>query len=65
MNFEFLFIRYTAAFQEMFKKVCTARAKLEGELSNIYSNIDNSIDKQDRKVKIKRLIVKFMTHSLV
>ena len=47
-----------AALQEKFKKVYTARAKLETELSSIYSDFNNSIDKQDRKVKIERLIVK-------
>ena len=38
---------------------------MEGELSNIYSDINNSIDKQYREVKIKRLIVKFRMISLV
>ena len=32
--------------------------KLEAERSNTYSDINNPIDKQNRKVKIERLIVK-------
>ena len=34
------------------------RAKLEAEFVKIYSDFNNSNDKQDRKVKIERLIVK-------
>ena len=40
-----------------FNKLC-ARAKLEAELNNIYGEINNAVGKQDRKVKIERLIVK-------
>ena len=47
-----------AALQEMFKKVYTSWAQLEAEHSNIYSDFNNSIDKQDRKIKIEFLIVK-------
>ena len=32
--------------------------KIEAELSNINSDINTSIDEQDRKIKIERLIVK-------
>ena len=39
-------------------KVYCARAKLEAEKINIYCEINNAVDKQDRKVKIERLIVK-------
>ena len=42
----------------MFKKVFTARAKLEAELSNIYCDINISFDKLYGKVKIEHLIVK-------
>ena len=47
-----------AALQEKLKKVQTARAKLEAKLSNIYSDINNSIDKQDSKIKVERLAVR-------
>ena len=44
--------------QHKFKKLYSARAKLEAELNNIYGEINNAFDKQDMKVKIERLIVK-------
>ena len=44
--------------QDKFNKLYSARAKLEAELYNIYGEINNAVDKQDRKVKIERLIVK-------
>ena len=44
--------------QDKFNKLYSARAKLEAELNNIYGEINNAVDKQDRKVKIERLIVK-------
>ena len=44
--------------QDKFNKLYSARAKLEAELNNIYGEINNALDKQDRKVKIERLIVK-------
>ena len=44
--------------QDKFNKIYSARAKLEAELNNIYGEINNAVDKQDRKVKIERLIVK-------
>ena len=47
-----------AALQEKLKKVYTVRSKIEAELNNIYNDINNPICKQDRKVKIERLIVK-------
>ena len=47
-----------ATLQNKFNKLYSARAKLEAELNNIYSEINNAIDKRDRKVKIQRLLVK-------
>ena len=44
--------------QDKFNKLYSARAKLEAELNNIYGEISNAVDKQDRKVKIERLFVK-------
>ena len=44
--------------QDKFKKLYSARAKIEAELNNIYGEINNAVDKQDRKVTIERLIVK-------
>ena len=44
--------------QDKFNKLYSARAKLEAELNNIYGEINNAADKQDRKVKTERLIVK-------
>ena len=43
--------------QDKFNKLYSARAKLEAELNNIYGEINIAVDKQDRKVKIERLIV--------
>ena len=47
-----------ATLQDKFNKLYSARTKLEAELNNIYGEINNAVDKQDRKVKIERLIVK-------
>ena len=44
--------------QDKFNKLYSARAKLEAERNNIYGEINNAVDKQDRKVKIERLLVK-------
>ena len=44
--------------QDKFNKLYSARTKLEAELNNIYGEFNNAVDKQDRKVKIERLIVK-------
>ena len=44
--------------QDKFNKLYSARAKLEAELNNIFGEINNAVDKQDRKVKIENLIVK-------
>ena len=44
--------------QDKFNKFYSARAKVEAELNTIYVEINNAVDKQDRKVKIERLIVK-------
>ena len=47
-----------AAFQEIFKKNYNARTKLEAAISNIHSDINITIDKQDKEVKIERLAIK-------
>ena len=47
-----------ATLQDKFINLYSARAKLEAGLYNIYGEINNAVDKQDRKVKIERLIVK-------
>ena len=47
-----------ATLQDKFIKLYIAGAKLEAELNKIYGEINNGVDKQDRKVKIERLIVK-------
>ena len=57
LNLWFLFSLRTNL-QDKFNKLYSARAKLEAELNNIYGEINNAVDKQDRKVKIERLIVK-------
>ena len=52
------FLKIMTTLQDKFNKFYNARAKLEADLNNIYGEIDNAVDKQDRKVKIGRLIVK-------
>ena len=47
-----------ATLQDKFNKLYSARAKLEAALNNILGESNNAVDKQDRKVKIGRLIVK-------
>ena len=44
--------------QDKFNKLYSARAKLEAEINKIYGEINNAVDKQDRKFKIERLVVK-------
>ena len=44
-----------ARLHDKLNKLYSARAKLEAELTNIYGEINNAVDKQDRKVKIERL----------
>ena len=44
--------------QDKLNNLYSARAKIEAKLNNIYGEINNAVDKQDRKVKIERLIVK-------
>ena len=44
--------------QDIFNKLYSARAKLKAELINIYGEINIAVDKQDRKIKIERLIVR-------
>ena len=48
-----------ATLQDKCNKIYSARAKLEAELNNIYSHIYNAVEKQKRKYKIERLIVKY------
>ena len=45
------FHKIVVTLQEKFNKLYSARAKLEAELNNIYGEIKNAVDKQDRKVK--------------
>ena len=47
-----------ATLQYKFNKLYSAKAKLEAELNNIFGEINSAVDKQDRKVKIERLIAK-------
>ena len=44
--------------QDKFNKLHSTKAKLEAEFNNTYGEINNAVDKQDRKAKIERLIVK-------
>ena len=44
--------------QDKFNKLHSTKAKLEAELNKTYGEINNAVDKQDRKAKIERLIVK-------
>ena len=53
-----VFLKIMTTLQDKFNKLYCARAKLEAELNNIYGDINNAVDKQDRKVKIECLIVK-------
>ena len=53
-----VFLKIMTTLQDKFNKLYSARAKLEAELTNIYGEINNAVDKQDRKVKIERLLVK-------
>ena len=39
-----------ATLQDKFNKIYSGRAKLEAELNNIYGEINNAVDKKDRKV---------------
>ena len=52
------FLKILTTLQDKFSKLYSARAKLEAELNNIYGEINNAVNKQDRKVKIERLLVK-------
>ena len=53
-----VFLKIVTTLQDKFNKLYSARAKLEAELNNIYGKINSAVDKQDRKIKIGRLIVK-------
>ena len=47
-----------AEHQEKLKKLFIARSNLESELCNIHKDITDAIDRQDRKVKVERLVSK-------
>ena len=53
-----VFLKIMTKLQDKFNKIYSARAKLEAELNKIYGEINTAVDKQDRKIKIERLIVK-------
>ena len=53
-----VFLKIMTTLLDKFNKLYSARAKLEAELNNIYGEINSAVDKQDRKDKIERLIVK-------
>ena len=42
--------------QEKLKKLFDARSNLESELRNIHKDITDAIDRQDRRVKVERLV---------
>ena len=44
--------------QEKLKKLFNARSNLESELRNIHKDITDAIDRQDRRVKVERLVSK-------
>ena len=44
--------------QEKLKKLFKARSNLESELCNIHKDITDAIDRQDRRVKVERLVSK-------
>ena len=44
--------------QEKLKKLLNARSNLESELCNIHKDITDAIDRQDRRVKVERLVSK-------
>ena len=44
--------------QEKLKKLFNARSNLESELHNIHKDITDAIDRQDRLVKVERLVSK-------
>ena len=44
--------------QDKLKKLFNARSNLESELYNIHKDITDAIDRQDRRVKVERLVSK-------
>ena len=44
--------------QDKLKKLFNARSNLESELRNIHKDITDAIDRQDRRVKVERLVSK-------
>ena len=51
-----VFLKIMTTLQDKFNTLYSAREILEAEFNNIYGEINNAVDKQDRKVKIERLI---------
>ena len=47
-----------AEHQENLKKLLNARSNLESELCNIHKDITDAVDRQDRRVKVERLVSK-------
>ena len=45
----FFFLKIMTTLQDKFNKIYSARAKLEAEPNNIYGEINNAVDKQDKK----------------
>ena len=52
-----VFLKIVTTLQDKFNKLYSARAKLEAELNNIYGEINNALDKQDRKVTLVNALV--------
>ena len=44
--------------QEKLKKLFNARSNLQSEIYNIHKDITDAIDRQDRRVKVERLVSK-------
>ena len=44
--------------QEKLNKLFNARSSLESELQNLHKGITDAIDRQDRRVKVERLVSK-------
>ena len=42
--------------QEKLKKLFNTRSNLESELRNIHKDITNAICREDRKIKVERLV---------
>ena len=58
LNCEISHFKIMAEQQEKLKKLFNARSNLESELCNIHKDITDAIDRQDRRVKVERLVSK-------